>query len=78
MVTGAGLVSESPVEIERVWLLSNLPELPANASRWRIRQGYLSPGDPREAMIDDPETPPTTGRIRAIEAGWSGTSVSVR
>ena len=60
-------MSESPVEIERVWLLSNLPELPANASRWRIRQGYLSPGDPREAMIDDPETPPTTGRIRAIE-----------
>lgn len=60
-------MTDSPVEIERVWLLSNLPQLPEHASRWRIRQGYLSPGDPSEVLEDDPETPPTTGRIRAIE-----------
>ena len=60
-------MSGSPVEIERVWLLSGLPELPSTAQRWRIRQGYLSPGDPLEIMPDDPEAPPTTGRIRSIE-----------
>lgn len=30
-----------PEEIERVYLLARLPDLPAEAAAWRIEQGYL-------------------------------------
>ncbi|MCH2160614.1 MAG: hypothetical protein MK085_01940 [Phycisphaerales bacterium] len=67
-------MSGSPVEIERVWLLSDLPELPSTAECLRIRQGYLSPGDPGDTMPADPDHPPTTGRIRAIEGSDGATT----
>ena len=41
-------------EIERVWLLSALPAIPAGAERWTIEQGYLD----REAGVE--------GRVRSI------------
>ena len=44
-----------PLEIERVYLLSALPSLPAGARAYRIEQGYLP--DP------DPETVPGEGTI---------------
>lgn len=37
-----------PAEIERVYLLDRLPELPPEAAAWRIEQGYL-PDPPAEA-----------------------------
>lgn len=34
-------MGESTYEIERVWLLSSAPAIPAGAERWTIEQGYL-------------------------------------
>ena len=39
-------------EIERVYLLDRLPELPAHAQPWRIEQGYLP--DPAEDAAPEP------------------------
>jgi CYTH domain-containing protein len=46
--------SGSNLEIERKFLLKGMPQLPAEAQPWRLRQGYL----PMEAGNDQP------GRIR--------------
>lgn len=54
---------EVPLEIERVYLLDRLPELPAEAVPYRIEQGYLP--DPEEGAA------PGTfyeGRLRRIVA----------
>lgn len=48
---GAGL------EIERVWVLRTMPEVPAGAERWTIEQGYLP-------LSDEPDFP--EGRLRRI------------
>ena len=55
------------MEIERVWLLSGMPELPSHAEALTIRQGYLPIGDPDAPFPEDPEVVPETGRIRSIQ-----------
>ena len=55
------------MEIERVWLLSGMPELPSHAEALTIRQGYLPIGDPDDPFPADPEFVPETGRIRSIQ-----------
>lgn len=57
----------APLEIERVWLLSGMPELPPHAEALTIRQGYLPIGDPDDPFPGDPEVVPETGRIRSIQ-----------
>ena len=47
---GGDIVSESdpaPLEIERVYLLDRLPDLPSGAQAHRIEQGYLPNPDPQ-------------------------------
>ena len=56
-----------PLEIERVWILDGLPEIPDDAECWRIRQGYLAEPGVDDAPDDDPEVVPSVGRIRSIE-----------
>ncbi|MCH7602355.1 MAG: hypothetical protein IIB54_06280 [Planctomycetes bacterium] len=56
------LFSTAGQEIERVYLLDRLPELPAGAEVWRIEQGYLPellPGD--QGSVD-----PLEGRLRRV------------
>lgn len=38
-------------EIERVWLLSACPAIPAGAERWTIEQGYLDPESGAEGRV---------------------------
>lgn len=47
-------------EIERVFLLDHLPELPPSAERWRIEQGYL----PDPAAAERPAEAFYEGRVR--------------
>lgn len=49
----------APREIERVWVLRSMPEVPAGAERWTIEQGYLPVAAP-----DSPEFP--EGRLRRV------------
>lgn len=56
-----------PLEIERVWILDGFPEIPVDAERWRIRQGYLAEPHVDDEPNDDPEVVPSVGRIRSIE-----------
>lgn len=37
-------MAHEPIEIERTYLLSGMPQLPGQVERWRIEQGYL-PGN---------------------------------
>jgi len=54
-----------PLEIERTWLLSGLPVLPAESVTLRIEQGYLAETEGDAAVpADDPEAPLVVGRIR--------------
>jgi CYTH domain-containing protein len=57
-------VSDAPLEIERVYLLRQLPELPDGARAYRIEQGYLP-----EHGVDDPDH--TEGRLR-LKVGPDG------
>jgi len=52
-------VSHAPLEIERVWVLTAPPELPAVHAVWRIEQGYLP-----ESRLDQADF--SEGRIRRI------------
>ena len=61
------LLTESSLEIERVWLLRSMPKIPAHAESWNIVQGYLSQPSPDARLALDPDTVPQEGRIRAIE-----------
>ncbi|MSQ90870.1 MAG: hypothetical protein EXS01_05695 [Phycisphaerales bacterium] len=49
------------LEIERVWLLRGLPQLPADHAVWKLEQGYLVSGT-AEAAGGDPRAP--EGRLR--------------
>ena len=60
-------MSGSSLEIERVWILDGLPEIPVDAQCWRIRQGYLAEPTDDEPFTDDPNIVPRVGRIRSIE-----------
>jgi CYTH domain-containing protein len=60
-------MSNSSLEIERVWILDGLPDIPVDAERWRIRQGYLTDPKDDEPFTDDPNIVPHVGRIRSIE-----------
>lgn len=51
------------LEIERVWVLSRLPDLPAGAVRWEIEQGYLPPVVPSSVTGGSVKDP---GRIRRV------------
>jgi CYTH domain-containing protein len=53
-------------EIERVWLLRTVPEIPAGArvERWEIEQGYLAPLAESEAELAQLGFP--EGRLRRI------------
>lgn len=53
-------MSGAPLEIERVWLLTAPPSLPAHAQIWTIEQGYLP-----DHGTDDPDG--AEGRLRRIE-----------
>jgi CYTH domain-containing protein len=53
----------TPLEIERVWLLTRWPDLPSDAEVWEIEQGYLSDA-PGADPADFPE-----GRVRRIRGG---------
>lgn len=53
----------TPLEIERVWLLTRWPEVPADAEVWEIEQGYLP-----DAPDADPDSFPE-GRVRRIRRG---------
>ena len=55
------------LEIERVWILDGLPEIPSDAECWRIRQGYLLEHGETDPFHDNPDVAPVTGRIRSIE-----------
>lgn len=52
-------MSGSPLEIERVWVLTGEPALPPGSQVWKIEQGYL-PGH----GTDDPDF--AEGRLRRI------------
>jgi adenylate cyclase len=52
-------MSGPPHEIERVWVLHSMPEVPAGAERWAIEQGYLPVATPESP--DFPE-----GRLRRV------------
>ena len=52
---------QQSLEIERVFLLNRLPDLPASALKYRLMQGYFP--DPTEADGENP----TEGRIRKTE-----------
>ena len=56
-------------EIERVWVLREMPVIPHNAEIWEIEQGYLAAADAHEhARADDGDSPaPLTGRLRRVE-----------
>lgn len=41
------------LEIERKYLLSGRPDIPAAAEVWRIEQGYLPPSPTGSAFVDD-------------------------
>ena len=49
-MTSDSSASNDPLEIERVFLLDRMPDVPPSlssvAEHWRIEQGYLSPSDP--------------------------------
>ncbi|MGE0707388.1 MAG: adenylate cyclase [Planctomycetota bacterium] len=60
-------MSGAPQEIERVYLLSGLPELPPGAEPWRIEQGYLP-----EHELDAPDC--LEGRVRRKTAPTGKTS----
>jgi CYTH domain-containing protein len=47
------------LEIERVWVLRQMPDLPSAAERWEIEQGYLP-----DATSNGPQFP--EGRLRRI------------
>lgn len=55
---------EAPREIERVWVLREMPEIPDGAERWRIEQGYLDPAADDEASLAALGFP--EGRLRRI------------
>ncbi len=52
----SGHGSGPPLEIERTFLLRAMPEIPSEAVRWRIEQGYMA-GDGMEE-----------GRLRRVDA----------
>ena len=56
----AGVTDDTPLEIERTFLLDRLPDLPESATSKRIEQGYLGTGAKTEG--------PTEGRIRRSTA----------
>ena len=60
-------MNESPLEIERVWLLKGMPKIPDHAESWNILQGYLPQPTPDAQMDTDSHTVPVVGRIRSIE-----------
>ena len=53
-------MSGTPLEIERVWVLTAPPQVPSSAERWTIEQGYLP-----EHGVDDARF--AEGRLRRIE-----------
>jgi CYTH domain-containing protein len=53
------MMAGAPREIERVWVLRSMPEVPAGAERWTIEQGYLPVASPESP--DFPE-----GRLRRV------------
>lgn len=53
----------TPLEIERVWLLTGWPDVPPDAEIWEIEQGYL-PDAPDADPAGFPE-----GRVRRIRRG---------
>ncbi len=61
------VLSGPPLEIERVWLLKSMPEIPSHAESWKILQGYLPQPGPDAKMATDPNTVPQVGRIRSVE-----------
>jgi CYTH domain-containing protein len=44
-------MGEATYEIERVWLLIAVPEIPAGAERWTIEQGYLDAASGVEGRV---------------------------
>lgn len=44
-------MGEPTYEIERVWLLSAVPAIPAGAERWTIEQGYLDAASGVEGRV---------------------------
>lgn len=44
-------MGEPTYEIERVWLLSAVPEIPAGSERWTIEQGYLDAASGVEGRV---------------------------
>lgn len=57
-------------EIERVWLLRELPRLPSGAERWTIEQGYLQAGADVEGRIRRITHP--DGRIAHVHTSKRG------
>lgn len=61
-------MSNSNLEIERVWILDGVPDIPQGAECWHIRQGYLAEPGANDIPEKDPEVVPSVGRIRSIKS----------